>query len=87
MLLQRIRDEAHRFANGYHSLLLKKRIRESILDDIPGVSESRKAALLAAFGSIEKLRCATPESLAAVQGIGPRLGEQIATYFARPPAP
>lgn len=82
-LLQRIRDEAHRFANGYHSLLLKKRVSESVLDDIPGVSESRKKALLAEFGSVERIRKAPPEKLAAVSGIGPRLGEQIAEYLAR----
>ncbi len=82
-LLQRIRDEAHRFANGYHSLLLKKRVSESVLDDIPGVSESRKKALLAEFGSLERIRKAPPEKLAAVGGIGPRLGEQIAEYLAR----
>ena len=45
-LLQRIRDEAHRFANGYHQLLMKRRIAESILDDCPGISETRKTALL-----------------------------------------
>lgn len=82
-LLQRIRDEAHRFANGYHSLLLKKRISESVLDDIPGVSESRKKALLAAFGSIERIRKAPAEKLAAVSGIGPRLGEQITEYLSQ----
>lgn len=82
-LLQRIRDEAHRFANGYHSLLLKKRISESVLDDIPGVSETRKKALLAEFGSLERLKKAPAEKLAAIPGIGPRLGEQIAEYLAR----
>lgn len=82
-LLQRIRDEAHRFANGYHSLLLKKRISESVLDDIPGVSESRKKALLAEFGSLERIKRAPVEKLAAVSGIGPRLGEQIAEYLTR----
>ncbi len=83
MLLQRIRDEAHRFANGYHSLLLKKRISESVLDDIPGVSESRKKALLAEFGSLERIKRAPAEKLAAVSGIGPRLGEQIVEYLTR----
>jgi excinuclease ABC subunit C len=82
-LLQRIRDEAHRFANGYHSLLLKKRISESVLDDIPGVSETRKKALLAEFGSVERIKKAPAEKLAAVSGIGPRLGEQIAEYLSR----
>ncbi len=82
-LLQRIRDEAHRFANGYHSLLLKKRMSESVLDDIPGVSESRKKALLSEFGSVDRMRKVPPEKLAAVAGIGPRLGEQIAEYLTR----
>jgi len=82
-LLQRIRDEAHRFANGYHSLLLKKRISESILDDIPGVSENRKKALLAKFGSVERLRKAPAATIGSVSGIGPRLGEQIVEYLAR----
>lgn len=82
-LMQRIRDEAHRFANGYHSLLLKKRVSESVLDDIPGVSENRKKALLSTFGSIERLKKAAPEAIAAVSGIGPKLGEQIAEYLVR----
>ena len=51
-LLQRIRDEAHRIANGYHQLLLARRVSESVLDECPGVNESRKRALLAAFGSV-----------------------------------
>jgi excinuclease ABC subunit C len=76
-LLQRIRDEAHRFANGYHSLLLKRRISESRLDDIPGVSEARKKALLSKFGSLARLRRATPEALAEVPGISKRLAGEI----------
>lgn len=76
-LLQRIRDEAHRFANTYHGLLLKKRISESILDDIPGVSENRKKLLLRTFGSIERLRKAPVEKIAAVEGIGRKLAEDI----------
>ncbi|MCX6967463.1 MAG: excinuclease ABC subunit UvrC, partial [Verrucomicrobia bacterium] len=55
-LLQRIRDEAHRFANGYHQLLMKRRIAESLLDDCPGVSATRKQALLQKFGSVARLR-------------------------------
>jgi len=54
-LLQRIRDEAHRFANAYHQLLMKKRIGESILDDCPGVSQNRKNLLLRKFGSVNRL--------------------------------
>jgi excinuclease ABC subunit C len=82
-LLQRIRDEAHRFANSYHSLLLKKRVSESVLDEIPGVSASRKAALLTAFGSVHRLRKSDPAAIAAIPGIGPKLAAQIADFLAR----
>ena len=82
-LLQRIRDEAHRFANSFHSLLLKKRISESVLDEIPGVSESRKKALLETFGSVERIRKSSAEEISSVPGIGHRLGEQISQYLAR----
>jgi excinuclease ABC subunit C len=81
-LLQRIRDEAHRFANGYHQLLLKKRLTESILDDCPGVSQNRKKLLLAAFGSIARLRKASIDEIAAVEGIGPKLAEDVHRFLA-----
>jgi excinuclease ABC subunit C len=81
-LLQRIRDEAHRFANGYHQLLMKRRIAESLLDDCPGVSQTRKQQLLTHFGSVARLKRATPEQIAGVEGIGPRLAEQIAQFLA-----
>lgn len=77
-LLQRIRDEAHRTANGYHSLLLKRRVRESLLDAIPGVSAARKRALLARFGSVDRLRAAKPEDISEATGIGKALAEKIA---------
>jgi excinuclease ABC subunit C len=73
-LLQRIRDEAHRFANSYHQLLMKKRIAESILDECPGVSDNRKQALLAKFGSVERLRKASAEDIATVEGISEKAG-------------
>jgi excinuclease ABC subunit C len=82
-LLQRIRDEAHRFANSFHSLLLKKRISESVLDEIPGVSESRKKSLLETFGSVERIRKSSVEKISSVTGIGARLGEQISQYLTR----
>ncbi|MBV9731336.1 MAG: excinuclease ABC subunit UvrC [Verrucomicrobia bacterium] len=82
-LLQRIRDEAHRFANGYHQLLMKKRIAESILDECPGVSDSRKQALLAKFGSVERLRKASIEDIAAVEGISNKLAETIWRFLNR----
>lgn len=81
-LLQRIRDEAHRFANGYHQILLKRRIAESLLDECPGVSENRKALLLQAFGSVQRLRKATAEQIASVEGIGPKLAGQLVAYLA-----
>src|SRR4029077_904322 len=62
-LLQRIRDEAHRFANAYHQLLMKKRVEESILDDCPGVSQNRKNLLLRRFGSVNRLRKATVDQI------------------------
>src|SRR5258708_5845545 len=82
-LLQRIRDEAHRFANGYHQILMKQRVSESLLDDCPGVSENRKLLLLRHFGSIEKLRHATAEEICAIDGIGPKLAESIVEFFAK----
>jgi excinuclease ABC subunit C len=85
-LLQRIRDEAHRFANGYHSLLLKRRVSESILDEIPGVSESRKKSLLSTFGSVRALATQPPASLAEVPGVSLRLAEEISAYLAKPRA-
>ncbi len=81
-LLQRIRDEAHRFANAYHSLLLKRRISESVLDDIPGISEARKKALLTKFGSVERIRRSTPDKLATVPGISTRLAGEILARLA-----
>jgi excinuclease ABC subunit C len=82
-LLQRIRDEAHRFANTYHQLLMKKRIGESILDDCPGVSQNRKSLLLRKFGSVNRLRKATVEEIAATEGIGPKLAQEVHRFLER----
>ncbi len=81
-LLQRIRDEAHRWANGYHQLLLGRRVAESLLDDCPGISKTRKAALLKAFGSVTRLRKATEEQIAAVPGISKTLARQVLEFLA-----
>jgi excinuclease ABC subunit C len=81
-LLQRIRDEAHRVANGYHQLLLARRVSESILDDCPGINDTRKRALLAHFGSVRRVRRATADEIAAIPGIGPRIASQVAEFFA-----
>jgi excinuclease ABC subunit C len=80
-LLQRIRDEAHRFANAYHQLLLKKRIDESVLDDCSGVSQNRKNLLLRKFGSVNRLRKASVEQIAATEGIGLKLAEEVHRFL------
>ena len=80
-LLQRIRDEAHRFANAYHQLLMKKRIGESVLDDCPGVSQHRKNLLLRKFGSVKRLRRASVEEIAATDGIGPKLAADVHRFL------
>jgi excinuclease ABC subunit C len=80
-LLQRIRDEAHRFANAYHQLLMKKRVEESILDDCPGVSQNRKSLLLQRFGSVNRLRRASVEEIAATEGIGRKLAEEVHRFL------
>src|SRR5206468_4968397 len=82
-LLQRIRDEAHRFANTYHQLLMKKRIGETVLDDCPGVSQNRKNLLLRRFGSVNRLRKASAEQIAATPGIGPKLAEEVHRFLQR----
>ena len=80
-LLQRIRDEAHRFANAYHQLLMKKRVGESILDDCPGVSQNRKNLLLRKFGSVNRLRKATVDEIASAEGIGRKLAEEVHQFL------
>jgi excinuclease ABC subunit C len=82
-LLQRIRDEAHRFANAYHQLLMKKRVGESILDDCPGVSQNRKNLLLRRFGSVNRLRKATVDEIASTEGIGRKLAEEVHQFLQR----
>jgi excinuclease ABC subunit C len=83
-VLQRLRDEAHRFANTYNADLRSKKIRESVLDDFPGLGDKRRAALLAHFGSIEKLRAASAEEIAEVAGFGGRMAEELRSFLHRP---
>ena len=82
-LLQRLRDEAHRFANNFNAELRGRKLRESLLDEVEGLGPSRKAALLARFGSIQALRRATPEALAETPGVGPQLAARVAGLLAR----
>ncbi len=81
-LLQRLRDEAHRFANTYNADLRSRKIKESILDDFPGLGPVRRAALLGHFGSLEKLRAASVEKISAVPGFGQKFAEQLHAFLA-----
>ena len=76
-VLQRLRDEAHRFAIGHHRRIRNRLIRESALDEIPGIGPQRKIMLLKTFGSIYRLARADVEAIAAVAGIGPTLAATI----------
>ena len=76
-LLQRVRDEAHRFAITFHRQRRSKAMTTSVLDGIPGLGDTRRKALLAKFGSVKRLRAATAEQLAQVDGIGPALARTI----------
>ena len=76
-LVQRLRDEAHRFAITYHRALRSKASVRSAFDELPGVGPKRKRALLRVFGSIKQVREAPVEQIAAVPGIGPRLAATI----------
>jgi excinuclease ABC subunit C len=76
-LLQRVRDEAHRFAIAYHRHKRGKAATTSALDDVPGLGPARRKTLLKHFGSVRKLSSASVEEIAAVPGIGPRLAATI----------
>lgn len=76
-ILQRLRDEAHRFALTYHRALRNRKIRESALDDVEGIGEKRKKFILQHFGSVRRLQRATEEEIAAVPGVGPIMAAQI----------
>jgi len=80
-LVARVRDEAHRFAITYHRKLREKRAIRSELDDIPGIGETRKKSLLRHFGSLEKIKQATVEELAAVPGMSKKAAEGVQGYF------
>ncbi|GGU19993.1 excinuclease ABC subunit UvrC [Streptomyces coeruleorubidus] len=88
-LLQRVRDEAHRFAITYQRTKRSKRFRSSPLDDVPGLGDTRKQALLKHFGSLKKLRSATIDQICEVPGIGRKTAETIAAALAQaaPAAP
>jgi excinuclease ABC subunit C len=80
-LLQRVRDEAHRFAITYHRLLRDRRTEASVLDRIPGIGQVKKLSLLHHFGSVAAIAAASAQELAAVRGIGPHDAASILTFF------
>ncbi|MDS1030621.1 excinuclease ABC subunit UvrC [Bacillota bacterium LX-D] len=82
-LVQRIRDEAHRFAISYHRQLRSKRAYQSILNEIPGIGAKRKKALLKYFGSIKKIKEATLEELAQVEGMNYQAAEAVLEYLGK----
>ncbi|OIJ89124.1 excinuclease ABC subunit UvrC [Streptomyces colonosanans] len=88
-LLQRVRDEAHRFAITYQRTKRAKRVRSSPLDEVPGLGDTRKQALIKHFGSVKKLRFATIDQIQEVPGIGRKTAETIAVALAQaaPAAP
>jgi excinuclease ABC subunit C len=80
-LLQRIRDEAHRFAISFHRQKRGKAMTVSALDGVPGLGASKRKALLARFGSVKTIRAATAQELTSAKGIGPSLAEAIVRHF------
>jgi len=81
-LLQRVRDEAHRFAITAHRKRRSKGMTASVLDDVPGLGPARKAALLRHFGSVKRLRAASAEEIATVPGMGARTAEAVVAALA-----
>ncbi|WP_229400087.1 excinuclease ABC subunit UvrC [Micromonospora okii] len=86
-LLQRVRDEAHRFAITFHRQRRSKRMTESALDDVPGLGEVRRKALLRHFGSLKRLAAASVEEITEVPGVGRRTAEAITAALNPSPAP
>jgi excinuclease ABC subunit C len=86
-LLQRLRDEAHRFAITHHRARRSKSMVESMLDQVPGLGDVRRKALISYFGSLKKLRAATVEEIAAVPGFGPKTALAIKEALQQAPQP
>jgi excinuclease ABC subunit C len=84
-LLQRIRDEAHRFANGYNALLYRRRMKESLLDDCPGMSANKKQRLLEKFGSVARLKKTSAEDIATLPGISKKSALSLLEFLRRAP--
>ena len=86
-LLQRVRDEAHRFAITYHREKRSRTMTTSALDGIPGLGETRRKSLMRRFGSLKRLRAAAVEDILEVPGIGQRTAEAIVAALAAEPRP
>jgi excinuclease ABC subunit C len=86
-LLQRVRDEAHRFAIAYHRSKRSKSMTSSALDDVPGVGPARRALLLRHFGSLRRLRAASSEEIASLPGFGPATAQAVVAALAGAEAP
>jgi excinuclease ABC subunit C len=84
-LLQRVRDEAHRFAIQYHRQKRAKALTGSSLDELPGLGPARRTALIKEFGSVKRLASASAEEIAAVPGIGPKLAESVHAHLSGGP--
>jgi len=82
-LLQRIRDEAHRFAITFHRSLRQKRSVQSVLDEIPGIGPARRKSLLKAFGSVDGIRNASVEEIANVKGMNREVAEKVIKVLKR----
>jgi len=80
-VLQRLRDEAHRFANTYNANLRSQKIRESVLDDFAGLGPVRRGTLLARFGDIDRLRAASVAEIQDVEGFGPKLAAELHAFL------
>ena len=85
-LLQRVRDEAHRFAITFHRQKRSSSMLESALDGVPGLGDTRRKALLRHFGSLKRLRAASVEEVMEVPGVGRRTAEAVVTALGGPPA-
>jgi excinuclease ABC subunit C len=81
-LLARLRDEAHRFAITFHRKLRRERNFRSVLEEIPGIGDKRKRALLGHFGSLRRIRAAMPEEIAQVEGFNLQLAERVQRFLA-----
>ena len=80
-LLQRLRDEAHRFANDFNAEARRQRLKETLLDDFEGLGPVRRQALLKRFKSMSNMKKATPEQLRQVEGIGPKLAARLHAFL------